>query len=70
MKKIVFLLAMSALVVSGLSSCKKCTTCKATKAGQAEVDGGKTCGNSKDIKDYEDAFKALYESTGYSVSCN
>ena len=70
MKKIVFLLAMSALVMGGLSSCKKCSTCTAKKAGQADVDGGKTCGNSKDVKAYEDTFKALYEGTGYTVTCN
>ena len=70
MKKILVVVAVAALVVGGFSSCKKCSTCKATKAGQIEISGGETCGASKVVSDYEDAFKTTYEAAGYTVTCN
>jgi cytochrome c2 len=69
MRKVIAILAVGAFLASGLSSCKKCSTCTATKAGSTDYVGPETCGKSSAIKDYEDAFKATWGAAGYSVVC-
>jgi hypothetical protein len=69
MKKLMLVAAVAAFVLIGFSSCKKCSTCSATKTGSTTIDGAETCGNSGVIDDYEAAFKTTYEAAGYTVTC-
>jgi hypothetical protein len=69
MKKLLFVVALATLTLGGLSSCKKCSTCKATKAGETDYSGVETCGKKSVIDAYEKAFKLAWEADGYTVTC-
>lgn len=56
MKKVILIVAVVALAVTGFTSCKKCTDCKVT-SGTFAYDPGEYCGTPADVKAYEDAFR-------------
>lgn len=71
MKKLVLVVAFATLVVGGLTSCRKCTTCTAYRPGDPAYTGPETCGSQQYIDDYEASFKLIYgAAAGYSVTCN
>jgi hypothetical protein len=69
MKKLLFVVALAALTLGGLSSCKKCSTCKGTKTGTTDVSVPELCGKKSEIDTYEKNFKTTYEALGYTVTC-
>lgn len=75
MKKITLIFVGAMIAASFLfTSCRKCTTCTYTYpdgwGGTQSYTYPETCGNSKAIKDYEDACEAAASAYGESCSCD
>ena len=73
MKKILLNIFVLTLMVVGFTSCKKCTTCSVTYPTKAA--NGTTgytrpeyCGNSWQVKSYENSFYAAWSVKG-DISC-
>jgi hypothetical protein len=69
MKKLLFVLGLSFSLLAMFSSCKKCEECEAKDNGTV-VDSEDKCGNSAEVKTWEDSYKLSWETFGYDVSCS
>lgn len=75
MLKPVFILIICSAVL-GITSCTKCVTCSATWTDPVDstntqiINSYEYCGNKKDVKEFEDAWKTKFSDSIYTeVEC-